>query len=119
MSRNKRTTGRPTPLGELVEAYLDRSRLTPRLDLASAVERWAVIVGDRVAANAQAEAVSADGVLWVRVRSSPWAMELSLMAPRILAVLNEGRDGKIRELRCRVGLAPPPEPEPLPEVTES
>lgn len=119
MSRNRRDAGRPTPLGELVEAYLDRSRLTPRLDLASAVERWAVIVGERVAANARAEAVSADGILWVRVRSSPWAMELSLMAPRILAVLNEGRDGKIRELRCRVGLAPPPDPDPPTEAPES
>lgn len=111
MTRMRRDNRRPTPLGDLLEAYLDRTKLTPRLDLASAVERWAVIVGERVAANAQAEAVSADGVLWVRVRSSPWAMELSLMAPRILAVLNEGRHGKIRELRCRVGLAPPPEPE--------
>ena len=104
----KRDNRRPTPLGDLVEAYLARTRLAPRLDLASAVERWAVIVGERVATNAQAEAVSADGILWVRVKSSPWAMELSLMAPRILAALNEGRDGKIRELRCKVGLQPPP-----------
>jgi predicted nucleic acid-binding Zn ribbon protein len=106
-----------TPLGDLVDAYLDRSRLTPRLDLASAVERWPQLVGDRVAENAVAEAVSADGILWVRVRSSPWAMELSMMAPRLLAILNEGRDGKIRELRCKVGLpdpirTPPADPEP-------
>ncbi len=112
MTRMRRDNRRPAPLGDLLDAYLDRTKLTPRLDLASAVERWAVIVGERVAANAQAEAVSADGVLWVRVRSSPWAMELSLMAPRLLAVLNEGRDGKIRELRCRVGLAPAPEAGP-------
>ena len=41
----KRDNRRPTPLGDLVEAYLARTRLAPRLDLASAVERWAVIVG--------------------------------------------------------------------------
>lgn len=108
--------GRPTPLGDLVGAYLDRTKLTPRLDLASAVERWPLLVGERVAANAVAEAVSADGVLWVRVRSSPWAMELSLMAPRILAALNDGRDGKIREIRCKVGLPDPPRP---PEPTKA
>ena len=94
---------RPVPLGDLVGAFLDRKGLTERLDLAGAVERWSEIVGDRVAANARAESVTADGVLWVTVRSSPWAMELSLMAPRILARLNEGREGQIRELRCRVG----------------
>ena len=59
---------------------------------------------DAILANARAEAVTADGLLWVRVRSSPWAAELSLMAPRILARLNQDRDGKIRDLRCIVGL---------------
>lgn len=105
---------RPASLGDLVGAFLDRKGLTKRLDLAGAVERWPEIVGERVARNARAEAVTADGILWVQVRSSPWAMELSLMAPRILARLNEGRDGQIRELRCKVGpltepLSPPPE----------
>ncbi len=93
----------PAPLGELLGQYLSKSGLTKRLDLAGAVERWAEIVGDRVAANAQAEAVTADGILWVRVRTSPWAAELSLMAPRLLERLNEGRTGKIRGLRCLVG----------------
>lgn len=94
---------RPAPLGELVGQYLSKSGLTKRLDLAGAVERWAEIVGERVAANARAEAVTADGILWIRVRTSPWAAELSLMAPRILERLNEGRTGKIRGIRCLVG----------------
>ncbi len=104
---------RPLTLGELVGSFLSRKGLTKRLDLAGAVERWPEIVGERVARNARAEAVTADGILWVQVRSSPWAMELSLMAPRILARLNEGRDGQIRELRCKVGpLTEPPPPPP-------
>jgi predicted nucleic acid-binding Zn ribbon protein len=93
----------PAPLADLISEYLDNRGLTKRLDLAGAVARWSEVVGERVAANARAEAVSADGILWVRVRSSPWAAELSLMAPRILARLNQGREGQIRELRCRVG----------------
>lgn len=95
---------RPEALGSALGAYLAKKGLTKRLDLAGAVERWAEVVGARVAANARAEAVTADGLLWVRVRSSPWAAELSLMAPRILARLNQDRDGKIRDLRCIVGM---------------
>jgi predicted nucleic acid-binding Zn ribbon protein len=94
-------------LGELVDDYLAKRGLGKRLDLATAVERWNDVVGARVAANARAESVTADGVLWVRVRSSPWAAELSLLAPKILARLNADRDGKIRELRCVVGLDQP------------
>ena len=92
------------PLAGLVDDYLSKRGLGKRLDLATAVERWADVVGARVAANARAEAVTADGILWVLVKSSPWALELSMMAPKILARLNADRDGKIRELRCRVGL---------------
>ncbi len=95
---------RPEALSSALDSYLGKKGLTKRLDLAGAVERWADVVGERVAANARAEAVTADGLLWVRVRSSPWAAELSLMAPRILARLNQNRDGKIRDLRCIVGM---------------
>jgi predicted nucleic acid-binding Zn ribbon protein len=95
------------PLGALVGDYLSKRGLAKRLDLATAVERWSQVVGERVAANARAESVTADGVLWVRVRSSPWAAELNLLAPRILARLNADRDGKVRELRCLVGLEQP------------
>ncbi|MGE0439635.1 MAG: DciA family protein [Gemmatimonadales bacterium] len=103
---------RPSPLGDLVGAYLDKRGFTERIDLVSAVDRWAEVVGERVAANARADGVTADGQLWVIVRSSAWAAELSLMAPRILARLNEGRDGRITALRCRVGpVEAPPKPE--------
>lgn len=95
----------PQPLGDLVGDVLAKQGLTRRVDLAGAVERWTEVVGARVAANARAESVTADGILWVKVRSSPWAMELSLMAPRIIAKLNEDRNGRIKEIRCVVGLA--------------
>jgi predicted nucleic acid-binding Zn ribbon protein len=97
---------RPARLGELVGPLLAKQGLTRRLDLAGAVERWAEVVGPQVAAVTRAEAVTADGVLWVRVVSSGWAAELSLMAPRILLRLNAGRQGHVKELRCRVGRIP-------------
>jgi predicted nucleic acid-binding Zn ribbon protein len=94
---------KPARLGDLVGAYLSKEGLTERLDLAGAVERWPAAVGPQVAAVTRAEAVSADGVLWVTVVSSAWAAELSLMAPRILQRLNEGRRGRVTQLRYRVG----------------
>ena len=109
MSRPK---GRPEPIRGLIGDYLAKRGLTKRLDLATAVERWAEVVGPRVAANAQAVAVGADNVLWVRVRSSPWAAELNLLAPKLLARLNADRLGKIVAIRCSVGGIEPPKSAP-------
>ena len=55
----------------------------------------------------RAEAVNAEGTLWVRVANSAWANELSLMAPRILSKLNQDRKGVIKEIRWLTGLPAP------------
>jgi predicted nucleic acid-binding Zn ribbon protein len=73
------------------------------MDLASVVEDWPDRVGPQIAAVTQAESVTPDGVLRVRVASAAWANELSLMAPRIIARLNAGRSGRIREIRYLAG----------------
>ena len=92
-----------TPLGGSLKEYLNKRGLAERVDRAAAVEQWAERVGPQIAAVTRAESVTADGVLWVRVVSSAWAAELSLMMPRILAKLNREKAGKIRELRFAVG----------------
>lgn len=102
---------RPTRLGEAVQSWLSRSGLTRRLDVAQVVDRWADAVGPQVAAVTKAEAVNAEGTLWVRVASSAWATELSLMAPRILSRLNQGRQGQIKEIRWLTGLPAPDRPQ--------
>ncbi len=57
------------------------------------------LVGPQIAAVTQPESVSADGVLRVRVATAPWATELSLMTPRILARVNADREGRIKWIR--------------------
>lgn len=94
---------RPTPIGEALREWSRNRGLARRLDLARAVEEWPQSVGPQVAAVTRAESVTPDGVLRVRVASAAWATELSLMAPRILARLNEGRSGRIREIRWIAG----------------
>jgi predicted nucleic acid-binding Zn ribbon protein len=95
------------PLGQLVEDWLAKSGLARRLDVSQVVDRWAEAVGPQIAAVTRAEAVNAEGTLWVRVASSAWANELSLMAPRILSRLNQDRRGQIREIRWLTGLPAP------------
>jgi len=49
-------------------------------------------------------AVGADGTLLVRVQSSAWRQELSLMTPEVLALLNAGRTtGRIKRIRWLLG----------------
>lgn len=98
---------KPKPLAALVEGWLARSGLARRLDVAQVVDRWADVVGPQIAAVTRAEAVNAEGTLWVRVATSAWANELSLMAPRILARLNQDRRGHIKEIRWLTGLPAP------------
>jgi predicted nucleic acid-binding Zn ribbon protein len=96
----------PVPVAEALEGWLRAKGLKRRVDLAAAVDEWSIIVGPQIAAVTRAESVNADGILWVRVTTSAWANELSLMAPRILAKVNQGRTGQIREIRWLVGLHP-------------
>jgi Dna[CI] antecedent, DciA len=43
-------------------------------------------------------------VLRVRVATAAWANELSLMSPKILARLNAGRSGRVKEIRWSPGM---------------
>ncbi len=98
----------PAKLGAVLERYLESAGLADRLAQAQVVERWPELVGERIAAAAFAEAVAPDGTLFVRVKSSAWRQELSLMTPEVLALLNAGRPeggrhGRIKRIRWLVG----------------
>jgi predicted nucleic acid-binding Zn ribbon protein len=102
----RRTTKptKPTRVAEVLEGYLRSAGLSQRVGLASVVEAWPELVGPRIAHAAVADSVSADATLFVRVPSSAWRQELSLMAPEILELVNRGRkDGRIARIRWLVG----------------
>ena len=94
---NKKTT--PTPLAEALTSYFKQAGLTKRVQQAGIIEAWAELVGPQIAAVTAPESITPDGVLRVRVATAPWANELSLMAPKILARLNAGRSGRVKEIR--------------------
>jgi hypothetical protein len=72
---------------------------------------WREAVGARIAERAYPMSIE-DGVLWLRVPSSVWANELSLLSDELRARLKE-RGVAVREIRFRVGAVPvverPPE----------
>lgn len=87
-------------VAEALRAYLDRTGLTRRLSQAQVIPDWAGLVGPQIAAVTVPERVTPDGVLFVRVATSPWMNELQLMAPDILARINAGRGtGRIAAIR--------------------
>jgi predicted nucleic acid-binding Zn ribbon protein len=87
----------------VLEEYLVTSGLSKGVERAEVVQRWPDLVGPQIAAVTQAESVSPDGVLRIRVATAPWATELSLMTPRILARINAGREGRITSIRWIAG----------------
>ena len=74
-------------------ATSSRSGFAKRVQQAGVIEAWPELVGPQIAAVTAPESVTPDGVLRVRVATAAWANELSLMTPRILARVNDGRQG--------------------------
>jgi predicted nucleic acid-binding Zn ribbon protein len=101
---------RPTTIGEALEEYLRTAGLKKRLQQAAILEEWAALVGPQIAAVTAPQFVTADGVMRVHVATAPWATELGLMTPRILARLNQGRVGRVKEIRWVPGPLDRPQP---------
>jgi predicted nucleic acid-binding Zn ribbon protein len=93
----------PTPLADALASYFKQAGLTKRVQQAGIVEQWAELVGPQIAAVTAPDSVTPDGVLRVRVATAAWANELSLMSPKILARLNAGRSGRVKEIRWMPG----------------
>jgi predicted nucleic acid-binding Zn ribbon protein len=99
-----RRSKRIQKVAEALSGYLAHAGLAGRIAQADVVLRWPEIVGPQVAKAAHAESVSPDGTLYVRVASSAWRQELSLMTPAIMARLNVGRKvGRIERIFWLVG----------------
>jgi hypothetical protein len=77
----------PAPLDRVLRGALEGRRLASVLVDATILERWADAVGPAVAARARPEGLR-DGVLTVRVASSPWMAELAFLKPRLLDRIN-------------------------------
>ena len=107
MRQRSKTSAKPTPLAEALQAWIKKAGLVKRMDQAVVVEEWAALVGPQIAKVAVPESVSPDGVLRVKVATAPWATELQMMTPRIIGRLNTGRPARpITSIRWVVGTLP-------------
>ncbi len=100
MNEKKR---RPVPISDALTGFLKRSGLEKRIAQAGAVEDWAAVVGDKIAAVTRADSVTPDGTLFVSVLTNAWMTELSLLEPELLKALNsaEGRP-RVRKIRFQL-----------------
>ncbi len=86
---------RPTRVGDLLGALFTKLGMEEEVSRQEVLDRWAGVVGDRIAEVTAASAVSR-GVLFVQVESSAWMNELNLMRHDILRRLNDGRtEGRV------------------------
>lgn len=78
----------PQPLSRAVGRLADERGWTTTVSVHVLLARWPAVVGPVVAQHSTPESY-ADGTLTVRADSTAWASQLRLMAPQILAAVNE------------------------------
>ena len=82
------------PASGAVEGFLRSQELAQALRPHLAKAHWAGVVGPQVAGVTQVEAVR-DGILYVRVKNSVWANELTLLKDDMVRRLNAKLGGRI------------------------
>ena len=78
----------PKLLSAAVEDLVRAKGWTTDINVHTLLARWALLVGPVNAAHSHPEAY-ADSVLTVRTDSTAWATQLRLMAPQLVALLND------------------------------
>ena len=109
--RARRRTARPqredaTPLGDFVGELVRQQGWTDQLAATRVFTDWASIVGPEVAQHSEVVGFD-DGIVRIQATSTAWARELTLLAPRLVAKLNELLgDGSVIRLDIRGPQAP-------------
>lgn len=85
---SQRPRSDPTPLGEALGAVIAEEGWSTDLSVHALLGRWPSLVGPVVAEHCQPEGF-AGGVLTLRADATAWASQLRLMAPQLLAKLNQ------------------------------
>ena len=89
----------PRSLGQAISDF--RTDISPASRVASVQAVWNEVVGERISAVTEV-IEEREGTVLIECKSSVWAQELELMAPRILARLKDRIDGPVPEkLRFR------------------
>ena len=99
-NEKKRT---PQPLANVVGAFLRESKLEERVEQASVVPEWELLVGKQIARVTKPISVTADGTLFISVTTNAWMNELSLLEPELLRSLNaRATSAPIKKIRWQL-----------------
>ena len=87
------------PVGSLLADMFKKLGLSEAVAEQRALQVWAQVVGEKVAAHTQAYSIS-DGELLVLVDAHTWSQELTFLKPDILRRLNETLgSGIVKDIR--------------------
>ncbi|HET7450509.1 MAG TPA: DUF721 domain-containing protein, partial [Gaiellaceae bacterium] len=94
---------KPQAIGDLLAGVLQQAGIADRVEQAGVVPEWESLVGAQIAAVTEPLTITADGTLFVAVRTNAWATELSLMVPELLRSLNVKPDRPpVRKIRYQL-----------------
>ena len=79
---------KPAALGDVLAGVLAKAGIAARVEQAGIIPEWSTLVGAQIARVTEPQSIAADGTLFVHVTTNAWMMELSLMEPELLRVLN-------------------------------
>jgi len=85
----------PEKIGNFLESVLEKSGLASQISRNGVLDKWSLVVGNKVAEVTEAKAVQGS-TLFVEVRSSIWLNELSFMKKTLLVKINQGLTEKAR-----------------------
>jgi predicted nucleic acid-binding Zn ribbon protein len=83
-----RRRARPTRVDAVITDVLRTAGVADRVSQAGLIPEWPRLVGPQVAAVTEPLRITADGTLFVAVKTNSWMTELSLMEPQLLAAIN-------------------------------
>ncbi|WP_313409965.1 DciA family protein [Aeromicrobium sp.] len=93
-------------LGDVLGEMVQHQGWEERLAASRVFSDWASIVGPEVAQHCQVDHFT-DGVVYLETSSTAWAKELKMLAPRLVAKLNqELGDGQVLRIDVRGPQAP-------------
>lgn len=78
----------PKLLGDALDRLVESKGWSTELSVHTLAGRWAALVGPQLADHTRPERY-ADQVLTIRATSTAWASQMRLLAPRLVAVLND------------------------------
>ena len=102
---SERKKKKPESVGNIVADVLAKRGLSARVEQAGIFPEWAQLVGEQIAAVTEPRSVSANGTLFVAVKTNAWMNELSLLEPELLRSLNtRATRAPIKKIRWQLRL---------------